>query len=138
MFTCSGVILNLINCALSFIRIWSKRCYAKVKKKYSTYLNWSLFLDILQAFIVVYYKHAPNTFPHIILLCYMWKNSEHQENELAKRAMKSDIALSSNVSFISILFFPNSLPGRSKALQRGYKCCILKIQTQKQIYSKCS
>lgn len=36
----------------------------------------------------------------------MWKNQDHQENKLSKRAVKSDIALSSNVSFIPILFLP--------------------------------
>lgn len=36
----------------------------------------------------------------------MWKNSDHQENELFKRAVKPDLALSSNVSFIPILFLP--------------------------------
>lgn len=36
----------------------------------------------------------------------MWKNSGHQENEVSERAVKSDIALSSNVSFIPILFLP--------------------------------
>lgn len=36
----------------------------------------------------------------------MWKILDHQENELSERAVKSDIALSRNVSFIPILFLP--------------------------------
>lgn len=66
----------------------------------------------------------------------MWKNLEHQENELSKRAVKSDIALFQQCFFYSHFIFPHipCLEGKM-ALKRGQKC--FKIRTEKQMYLKC-
>lgn len=51
----------------------------------------------------------------------MWKNSAHQENELSERAVKSDSALSSNVSFIPILFLPRFPTWKVKQPSREHR-----------------
>lgn len=72
-------------------------------RTYSTYLNWSLFLDTLQGFLLLTINMLWTPFLTLFSFATCGKIHSTNKDELSKRA---DTALSSNVSFISVLFFP--------------------------------